>query len=63
MLAVFALGLAAGLLMHLGSLELRWRNLERRLSPIVVGAGWAVFILIINVLIPLTTSSFIYFQF
>jgi len=63
MLAVFALGLAAGLLMHLGSLELRWREMERRLSPILVGAGWAVFILIINVLIPLTTSSFIYFQF
>lgn len=62
-LAVFILGLTAGFLMHLGSIELRWRNVEKRLSPIVVGTGWAFFVLFIHVLIPLKSSTFIYFQF
>jgi alginate O-acetyltransferase complex protein AlgI len=62
-IAVFALTLTAGLLMHVGSLELHWRHVERRLSPIAVGGGWALFVLIVNVLVPLKTSSFIYFQF
>jgi len=63
MLAVLALCLAAGLLMHLGALELRWRDIERRLSPIAVGAVWVLFTVLIHALIPQSAAPFIYFQF
>jgi alginate O-acetyltransferase complex protein AlgI len=63
MLATLILTLLAAALMHLGSLELRWRRTENRLPATVVGVAWAIFFFVVHALVPLNASTFIYFQF
>lgn len=63
MLATLILTLIAAMLMHLGSLELRWRRIETKWPPAVVGVLWAVFFFVVHALVPLNASTFIYFQF
>jgi alginate O-acetyltransferase complex protein AlgI len=63
MLATLFLGLLAAVVMHLGALELRWRRIEARISPLLVGSGWALFLFFIHALTPAGASTFIYFQF
>ena len=63
MLATLVLTLAAAMLMHLGSLELRWRRIEMKWPPAVVGVLWAAFFFVVHALVPLNASTFIYFHF
>jgi len=63
MAATLILAFIAAVLMHIGSLELRWRRWESKWPPAATALLWAVFVFLIHALVPQNASTFIYFQF